>query len=114
MYTAKDATNIMISHILPRPPHYQSPVWQLSLASLSYAFSIEIRDCLILQTEVQRLFILTFPPVSGFALPHGLAGVERGVDTGVDTAQYSYNNTRNMIHPNLVHEIDLYIIFILT
>ena len=52
--------------------------------------------------EVYSPHVLTFPPGSGFALPRCLAGVERGVDTGVDTTQGN-KQTMEIITLILVH-----------
>ena len=48
------------------------------------------------------LFVLTFPPGSGLALPRGLAGVERGVDTGVDTTDNKQSTFMLNIHLGMI------------
>ena len=58
----------------------------LGLTVLRFLYRIAVL-LIIPDYRGKEINILTFPPVSGFALPRALAGVERGVETGVDTTR---------------------------
>ena len=62
----------------------------LGLTVLRFLYRIAVL-LIIPDYRGKEINILTFPPVSGFALPRALAGVERGVETGVDTIIYRIN-----------------------